>query len=66
VRVSRGRYDLSPRITGQIGQKERLNGQPIDSKAKTSNLSNLSDLSDLSERGQHSYPVGARNRNASP
>ena len=63
VRLSRGRYDLSPRITGQIGQKERLNGQPIDSKAKTSNLSNLSNLS---ERGQHSHPVGARNRNASP
>ena len=63
VRLSRGRYDLSPRITGQIGQKERLNGQPIDLKAKTSNLSNLSNLS---ERGQHSHPVGARNRNASP
>jgi RecA-family ATPase len=45
VRVGRGRYDLSPTIGGKIGQKERLNGQAIDSAAKTSNLSNLSDLS---------------------
>jgi hypothetical protein len=45
ARVGRGRYDLSPKINGQIGQKERLDGQSIDSIDKTDNLSNLSDLS---------------------
>jgi predicted transcriptional regulator of viral defense system len=50
VRVGRGRYDLSPKINGQIGQKERLDGKATDSVEKNSNLSNLSDLSARTER----------------
>jgi hypothetical protein len=45
VRVGRGRYDLSTKINGQIGQKERLDGKVADSIEKNGNLSDLSDLS---------------------
>jgi hypothetical protein len=44
-RVERGRYYLSAKITGQIGQKERFDGKAVDLIEKSSNLSNLSDLS---------------------
>jgi hypothetical protein len=49
-RVGRGRYDLSTKGNGQIGQKERFDGKATDSIEKNSNLSNLSDLSDLAGR----------------
>ncbi|MGO9849678.1 MAG: AAA family ATPase [Methylocella sp.] len=45
VRVGRGRYDLSTKINGQIGQKERSDGKATDFIGESGNLSNLSDLS---------------------
>ena len=45
VRVGRGRYDLSTKINGQIGQKERMPSKDTEFIGKSGNLSNLSDLS---------------------
>jgi len=49
-RVGRGRYDLSNKIAGQNGQKERLDSKTIDSVDESRNLSNLSDLSVTGDR----------------
>jgi hypothetical protein len=49
VRVARGRYNLSGKGNGQIGQKERKDNQVSDFFGKNVNLSNLSDLSGRTE-----------------
>src|SRR5262249_10822387 len=43
VRADRGRYTLSEREPGQIGQKEGLEGQAADLNEETRNLSDLSE-----------------------
>jgi RecA-family ATPase len=55
-RVARGRYDLSTKGNGQIGQKERLDSEAIDSIGQNANLSNLSDLSGVGERKETGHP----------
>ena len=52
MRVGRGRYDLSTKINGQIGQKERLNRETLEIAGKTGDLSNLSNLSEDDLAGQ--------------
>jgi hypothetical protein len=44
-RTGRGRYNISTKGDGQIGQKERSTGQAFDFVNKTGNLSDLSNLS---------------------
>jgi hypothetical protein len=46
VRADRGRYDLPQTDSGQIGKKERSDGQGADFTEKPANLSDLSDLSE--------------------
>jgi hypothetical protein len=59
-RAKRGYYSLKPSDAGQIGQKERLNGQAADNIKENRNLSDLSaSLIKLSDNGRDDLTPGA-------